>query len=105
MQAGSGSSFDVTNPATGAKLTSVPNCDVKDAEKAVAAARKAFQTWGFDTTAKERAALLQKWFNILIQRQEELGQILTAEQVSFRSVLSIICDFYALLKLRMAGIA
>lgn len=81
MDARSGASFDVTNPATGAKLASVPNCDVKDAEAAVASARKAFQSWGFDTTAKQRATLLLNWFNILMRRQDELGQILTAEQV------------------------
>uniref|UniRef100_A0A914V615 Succinate-semialdehyde dehydrogenase n=1 Tax=Plectus sambesii TaxID=2011161 RepID=A0A914V615_9BILA len=80
VESHSGASFAVTNPATGATLASVPNCDVKDAEAAVVSARKAFQTWGFDTTAKERAALLQKWFNILMKRQDELAQILTAEQ-------------------------
>lgn len=48
--------------------------------QAVGAAKEAFNTWGFQTTAKERGAILNRWFQILIEKQDSLAELLTREQ-------------------------
>ncbi|KAJ8979445.1 hypothetical protein NQ317_006759 [Molorchus minor] len=70
--------FEVYNPANGSVVGKVPDMDVHDAEKAVVAAANAFETWKF-TTAKERAHLLRKWYNLLVENQESIAKIMTAE--------------------------
>lgn len=79
VSATSGKTFEVTNPVNGKVIASVPDMDAIDANKAIDAAHEAFQTWR-DTTAKERSALLRKWFEICNKNHEELAKILTAEQ-------------------------
>ena len=69
----------VTNPATGAILAKVPNYGAKDTQEAVAAASEAFKTWS-KRPAKERSALLRKWFELIIANKEDVAQIMTAEQ-------------------------
>ena len=69
----------VTNPASGAILAKVPNYGAKETEEAVAAASAAFKTWS-KRTAKERSALLRKWFELIIANKEDIAQIMTAEQ-------------------------
>ncbi len=73
--------FDVQNPANGNTITSVTNCDHRDAQLAIDAAKGAFPNWGFNVTAKERAALLLSWSAIMMRRQDELAKIMTIEQV------------------------
>ncbi|WP_332741084.1 NAD-dependent succinate-semialdehyde dehydrogenase [Hydrogenophaga sp.] len=73
------SRFDVLDPATGHKLADVANLGPKDAEAAIAAANAAWPAWK-GKTAKERSAILRKWFDLLMANQEDLGRILTAEQ-------------------------
>jgi succinate-semialdehyde dehydrogenase/glutarate-semialdehyde dehydrogenase len=73
------SRFDVTDPATGAKLADVARLGASETEAAIAAANAAWPAWRAKT-AKERAAILQKWNALLIQNAEDLGRIMTAEQ-------------------------
>jgi succinate-semialdehyde dehydrogenase/glutarate-semialdehyde dehydrogenase len=71
--------FDVVDPATGARLADVANLGPADTEAAIAAADKAWPAWRAKT-AKERAAVLMKWFALLNQHADDLGRIMTAEQ-------------------------
>lgn len=71
--------FDVVDPATGARLADVANLGAADTEAAIAAADKAWPAWRAKT-AKERAAVLMKWFALLNQHADDLGRIMTAEQ-------------------------
>lgn len=71
--------FAVHDPATGAKLADVPNLGVNEAERAIAAAEKAWPAWRAKT-AKERSALMRRWYDLLMANQEDLGRIMTAEQ-------------------------
>ncbi len=71
--------FDVRNPADGGRLTEVANCGAADAQRAVAAAARALPAWRAKT-AKERAVLLRKWFDLMMAAQEDLAKLMTAEQ-------------------------
>jgi succinate-semialdehyde dehydrogenase / glutarate-semialdehyde dehydrogenase len=71
--------FNVTNPATGARLGSVPNFGAAETRRAIDAAERAWPAWRAKT-AKERAVILRKWFDLMMANQEDLAQILTAEQ-------------------------
>ena len=73
------SRFDVTDPATGLKLADVANLGPADAEAAIAAANAAWVPWK-TKTAKERSAILRKWFDLLMTHQDDLARIMTAEQ-------------------------
>ncbi len=73
------SRFDVTDPATGLKLADVARLGAIETETAIAAANAAWPAWRAKT-AKERAAILQRWNTLLIQNAEDLGRIMTAEQ-------------------------
>lgn len=69
----------VTNPATGAEICTVPSLSGADTEVAIAAAHAAFKPWAA-RTAKDRSTILRDWFNLIMANQEDLAQILTAEQ-------------------------
>jgi succinate-semialdehyde dehydrogenase/glutarate-semialdehyde dehydrogenase len=71
--------FDVTDPATGSKLADVANLGAEATESAIAAANKAWPAWR-SKTAKERAAILMKWFQLLHANADDLARIMTAEQ-------------------------
>ena len=73
------SRFDVNDPATGLKLADVANLGPQDAEAAIAAANAAWGPWK-TKTAKERSAILRKWFDLLMAHQDDLARIMTAEQ-------------------------
>jgi succinate-semialdehyde dehydrogenase/glutarate-semialdehyde dehydrogenase len=75
----SGTRFAVRNPATGGLLAEVANGGAEDAARAVAAAERAFPAWRA-RTAKERAALLRRWFELVMAAQEDLARLMTAEQ-------------------------
>ncbi|MFZ5789842.1 MAG: NADP-dependent succinate-semialdehyde dehydrogenase [Pseudomonadota bacterium] len=79
VNADSGKTIDVTNPATGEKLGTVPNMGAAETRRAIDAANAAWGPWR-KKTAKERANILRKWFNLMMENQEDLGVILTAEQ-------------------------
>ena len=71
--------FPVRDPATGQTLVDVANLGAADAHDAIAAAAKAWPAWRAKT-AKERAAVLMKWFALLHQHADDLARIMTAEQ-------------------------
>jgi succinate-semialdehyde dehydrogenase / glutarate-semialdehyde dehydrogenase len=71
--------FDVNDPATGLKLADCANAGKAEAEAAIAAANKAWPAWRA-RPAKERAALLMKWFALMHQHADDLARIMTAEQ-------------------------
>ncbi len=70
--------FDVFNPSTGDVLASVANCAVSDADTAIEAAAQAQKDWAA-RTGKERAAILRKWFDLMVEHADDLAAILTAE--------------------------
>ncbi|MBU3590742.1 NAD-dependent succinate-semialdehyde dehydrogenase [Polynucleobacter sp. 78F-HAINBA] len=71
--------FAVTNPATGEEIAQVSNLEPKDAELAIQAAESAFQEWK-SKTAKERASVMRKWFDLVIQNTQDLATLMTLEQ-------------------------
>jgi succinate-semialdehyde dehydrogenase/glutarate-semialdehyde dehydrogenase len=71
--------FNVNDPATGLKLAEVANLGAKETEAAIAAANAAWPAWRAKT-AKERHAILMKWFALLHQHADDLARIMTAEQ-------------------------
>ena len=78
-QAGHGKTFAVRNPATGETLAEVADLEPADARAAIEAAAAAFPAWAAKT-AKERAAILRVWFGLIMAAQEDLAQLMTAEQ-------------------------
>src|ERR1700727_2279752 len=75
----SGATVDVTNPATLKKLGSIPNMGAAETRRAIAAAAAALPAWRA-RTAKERANILRRWFDRMIENQEALAKLMTAEQ-------------------------
>ncbi|MBV8500187.1 MAG: NAD-dependent succinate-semialdehyde dehydrogenase [Paucibacter sp.] len=71
--------FPVHDPATGARLADVACMGAPEAEAAIAAAAKAWPAWRAKT-AKERAAILMRWHQLVIKHADDLAGILTAEQ-------------------------
>jgi succinate-semialdehyde dehydrogenase/glutarate-semialdehyde dehydrogenase len=71
--------FAVNDPATGQKLADVANLGAAETEAALQAANKAWPAWRAKT-AKERGAILMKWFHLLHQHADDLARIMTAEQ-------------------------
>jgi succinate-semialdehyde dehydrogenase/glutarate-semialdehyde dehydrogenase len=77
--ADSGKTIDVTNPATGAVIGTVPNCGTAETERAIAAAKAAFADWS-RSDLSQRVKLLQSLHDALMDNQEALARLLTAEQ-------------------------
>jgi succinate-semialdehyde dehydrogenase/glutarate-semialdehyde dehydrogenase len=71
--------FAVTDPATGAEIAAVPDLGAADATRAIDAAANAFPAWSAKT-AKERAGILRRWFDLVTAETESLAQLMTAEQ-------------------------
>ena len=76
---GANSRFEVTDPATGQKLADVANHGPESAHHAIVAANKAWPIWRAKT-AKERATILMKWFQLLQANADDLARLMTAEQ-------------------------
>ncbi|MET4691890.1 NAD-dependent succinate-semialdehyde dehydrogenase [Sinorhizobium fredii] len=72
-------SFAVDNPATGEVIGRVPNCGAAETEAAIDAANNAFASWR-KKTAGERAALLERWHDLMLANSEDLARIMTLEQ-------------------------
>jgi succinate-semialdehyde dehydrogenase/glutarate-semialdehyde dehydrogenase len=71
--------FDVLDPATGRKLADVADLGARETKAAVTAANAAWPAWR-GLTAKQRHALLMKWFHLLMENQDDLARLMTAEQ-------------------------
>ena len=74
-----GATLEVTNPATGAVLATVPKMGAHETTLAIETAQAAYPAWRA-LTAKARAVILRRWFELIMQHQDDLGIILTAEQ-------------------------
>ena len=77
--ADSGETNEITNPANGEVLGTVPNCGADEAKRAIEAANTAWPDWS-STTAKARAVILRSWYELMIENQEDLARLMTAEQ-------------------------
>jgi succinate-semialdehyde dehydrogenase/glutarate-semialdehyde dehydrogenase len=79
IDADDGETFTVTNPATGEVVAEVARCGRDETRRAVEAAEKAQIDWR-QKAASERSILMRRWFDLMIEHQEDLARILTAEQ-------------------------
>ncbi len=79
VQADSGETFNVENPATGEVIGVVPNANGSETKRAIEAAHKAFKTFK-KTSVKDRVNMLRKLQKVIIENQEALAQLLAAEQ-------------------------
>jgi len=77
--ADSGAALDVKNPATADRLGSIPNMGAAETRRAIAAAAAALPAWKA-RTAKERAVIMRRWFDLMVEHQEDLATLMTAEQ-------------------------
>ena len=79
LDAASGDTIAVTNPANGELLGTVPKLSQAEIQNAIEAAESSWADWRAKT-ARERARILRRWYELLMQHQEDLAQIMTAEQ-------------------------
>ncbi|HEX6959252.1 MAG TPA: NAD-dependent succinate-semialdehyde dehydrogenase [Ferrovibrio sp.] len=79
ISADSGKTFAVTNPADGSLIAEVPDMGVAETRRAIAAAEAAWPAWAA-LTAKQRAGILRKWYELILQNQDDLGALMTLEQ-------------------------
>jgi len=71
--------IEVDDPASGEIIGTVPKMGAKETRRAIEAAERAFPSWS-KTTAKERAKILRKWFDLMMENQEDLAILMTREQ-------------------------
>ena len=74
-----GNTFEVSNPATGAVIAEVARCGADETRRAIEKANEAMTDWR-RTPVKERARILRRWFDLMMEAQDDLGRIMTAEQ-------------------------
>ena len=79
VSAEDGATFPVTNPADGSLVANVPELDLAGARSAIEAANAAWPAWR-SKTAKERSAILRRWFDLMLANKDDLAAIMTAEQ-------------------------
>jgi len=79
IDADAGGTIDVTNPATGELIGTVPNAGAAETRRAIEAASRAFPAWAAKT-AKERAAILRRWNDLMLANVDDLAALMTAEQ-------------------------
>ncbi|AVS93919.1 NADP-dependent succinate-semialdehyde dehydrogenase I [Paracidovorax avenae] len=79
VDADDGGTIDVTNPATGDTVARVPRMGAAEARRAIEAANRAWGPWR-RKTAKERAAILRRWNDLMLANADDLAAIMTAEQ-------------------------
>ena len=79
LAADNGAVIDVTNPANGEKLGTIPRMGTDETRRAIEAANSALPAWRAKT-AKERSSILRRWFELMMANQEDLAIIMTAEQ-------------------------
>ena len=79
LDSNNGDTYDVTNPATDEVLARVASCGKDETRTAIEAAAIAQKSWSA-VPAKEKSSLLRAWYQLVMEHQEDLAQILTAEQ-------------------------
>lgn len=77
--ADSGETINVSNPANGEAVGTVPRMGADETRRAIEAAEAAFPAWRAKT-AKERSDILRRWFELMMEHQDDLAQIMTLEQ-------------------------
>ncbi|MBA2744597.1 MAG: aldehyde dehydrogenase family protein, partial [Flavisolibacter sp.] len=70
--------FDVFNPSTGEKIAAVSNLDQEDVKNAIDAAHEAWPAYSA-LTAKDRSAILRRWFDLVMVHKEQLAYLMTLE--------------------------
>lgn len=79
ISADNGRTFAVTNPADNSEITRVPSLGAAETRRAIEQAEQAFRDWRRQT-AQQRSQLLRRWFDLVMENQEELAQLLSLEQ-------------------------
>ena len=79
VAARSGATIDVDNPATRTVIGTVPKMGAAETREAIDVAARAFADWR-RKTAKERAAVLRRWYELMLEHQEDLARLMTIEQ-------------------------
>ncbi|MHA1529064.1 MAG: NAD-dependent succinate-semialdehyde dehydrogenase [Alphaproteobacteria bacterium] len=79
IDADSGATFPVTNPATGEEIARMADLGQAETARAIDAAYAAQPAWAAKT-AKERSAILRRWYELMIENADDLARLLTAEQ-------------------------
>ncbi|MBK8176255.1 MAG: NAD-dependent succinate-semialdehyde dehydrogenase [Rhodospirillales bacterium] len=79
LAAKDGGCFTVTDPASGAEIARVADLGAAETQGAIEAAGRAFPLWQ-SKTAKERAAILRRWYELILHHQEDLAVLMTTEQ-------------------------
>ncbi len=79
VRARTGADFPVTNPADGSEIGRVPDMTAEDTRAAIGGANRVWPAWRA-RTAKERAAILRRWFELIMAAQDDLAVLMTAEQ-------------------------
>ncbi|MEQ8655538.1 MAG: NADP-dependent succinate-semialdehyde dehydrogenase [Kiloniellales bacterium] len=79
LDADSGETIPVTNPANGEVLGTVPKMGAAETKRAIEAADRAWPAWAAKT-AKERSAVMRRWFELMMANQDDLGKLMTLEQ-------------------------
>ena len=79
IDADSGATFPVTNPATGEEIARMADLGQAETARAIDAAYAAQPAWAAKT-AKERSAILRRWFELIVENADDLARLLTAEQ-------------------------
>ncbi|WP_432803168.1 aldehyde dehydrogenase family protein [Escherichia coli] len=84
LDANNGEVIDVTNPANGDKLGSVPKMGADETRAAIDAANRALPAWRA-LTAKERANILRNWFNLMMEHQDDLARLMTGNGIAINT--------------------
>jgi succinate-semialdehyde dehydrogenase/glutarate-semialdehyde dehydrogenase len=79
VEATAGNEIKVDDPSTGEIIGSVPKMGAAQTRQAIEAAARAFPAWR-SRTAKERASVLRRWFDLMVANQEDLARLMTLEQ-------------------------
>ncbi len=79
IDADAGATIEVTNPADGAVLGTIPKLGSDETRRAIEAANAAWPAWRAKT-AKERSGILRRWFDLMMENQEDLAKLMTLEQ-------------------------
>jgi succinate-semialdehyde dehydrogenase / glutarate-semialdehyde dehydrogenase len=97
LESDSGETFAVDNPATGETVAHVPRMGVAETRRAIARAEEALPTWR-SMLAKDRARILRRWSDLMMENQEGLARLLTTEQgkplAESRTEIAYAASFY-----------
>ncbi|MCP9257685.1 Succinate-semialdehyde dehydrogenase [Dirofilaria immitis] len=76
----SNDTFEIINPYNNEIICECANCDIIDAENCIKGSREAYNKWSLSTTAKERGEILENWHYKMLEKQNELAELITLEE-------------------------